>query len=178
MNYRQWKKKYKLLHGLNPPMQLDKRRQRRLAKKKIKIVSHADFAVTAARVAEVIINAYASIMREMGRNLDLAATMCRNVAENIQPLEVKGRIPSWKAREYGSSHYAVYEINALGGANEIRAITYSQQSAEKIAEIMENDYIEYIRCTSPGRIKCHNNVAENLRASVITAYESGVIKGI
>ncbi|RKI94307.1 hypothetical protein D7V94_01830 [Parablautia intestinalis] len=178
MNYRQWKKKYKLLHGLNPPLQLDKRRQRRIAKKEIKTVSHVDFATAVARVSEVIINAFASVVREVGRNFDLAGTMCRNVAENIQPLEVKGRIPSWKVREYGSSHYAVYEINALGGADEIRAITYSRQSAGKIAEIMEDDYIEYIRRTSPGRIKCHNNIAENLRVAVITAYESGVIKGI
>ena len=168
MNYRQWKKKYKLLHGLNPPLQLDKRRQRKLTKKVIKTVNHVDFEAVALSVTEAITNAFASIMRGMGGIFDLAGTMCRNVAENIQPLEVKGRIPSWKVREYGSSHYAVYEINALGGADEIRAITYSRQSAGKIAEIMEDDYIEYIRRTSPGRIKCHNNIAENLRVAVIT----------
>lgn len=32
MNYRQWKKRYKKLHGVNPPLELDKRKQRRLAK--------------------------------------------------------------------------------------------------------------------------------------------------
>ena len=29
MKYRQWKKNYKKLHGVNPPLELDKRKQRR-----------------------------------------------------------------------------------------------------------------------------------------------------
>ena len=37
--------------------------------------------------------------------------------------------------------YAVYEINALGGADELRAITHSQKAAEKIAEILESDHL-------------------------------------
>ena len=36
MKYRRWKKNYKKLHGVNPPLELDKRKQRRLAKKAIK----------------------------------------------------------------------------------------------------------------------------------------------
>lgn len=76
-------------------------------------------------------------------------------------------------REYGSSHYAVYEINALGGTDELRAITHSKQAAEKIAEIIESDHIEYIRLTSPERIERRNDAADSLRAAVITAYESG-----
>ena len=30
MKYRQWKKNYKKKHGVNPPLELDKRKQRRL----------------------------------------------------------------------------------------------------------------------------------------------------
>lgn len=33
MKYRQWKKNYKKKHGVNPPLKLDKRKQRRLARK-------------------------------------------------------------------------------------------------------------------------------------------------
>lgn len=33
MNYRQWKKNYKKRHGANPPIEVDKRKQRKLAKK-------------------------------------------------------------------------------------------------------------------------------------------------
>ena len=32
MKYRQWKKNYKKLHGVNPPLELDKRKQRRIAR--------------------------------------------------------------------------------------------------------------------------------------------------
>lgn len=33
MKYRQWKKNYKKKYGVNPPLELDKRKQRRLARK-------------------------------------------------------------------------------------------------------------------------------------------------
>lgn len=56
MKYRQWKKNYKKLHGVNPPLELNKRRQRRLAKKAVKTISRIDFAAVATRAAEVITN--------------------------------------------------------------------------------------------------------------------------
>lgn len=91
-------------------------------------------------------------------------------------MEIKGRIFSWKVREYGSEHYAVYEINALGGADELRAITHSQRAAEKIVEIMENDHLEYLRRVSPEKIGRRNDAVDSIRAAVITAYESGVFE--
>lgn len=54
---------------------------------------------------------FASIMRGMGGAFDSAGTICRNAADNIQPLEIKGRVFSWQVREYGSSLYAVYPEN-------------------------------------------------------------------
>ncbi len=133
MNYRQWKKKYKKLHGVNPPLQLDRRKQRRLAKKAIKNIRTVSIVEVANRAAEAITNAAAAFMRGLGGAFDSAGTVCRNVADNIQPLEIKGR-----------------------------------------AEIIESDHIEYIRRTSPERIKRRNDAADSLRAAVITAYESGV----
>ena len=38
MKYRQWKKNYKKKHGVNPPLELDKRKQRRLARKMANIL--------------------------------------------------------------------------------------------------------------------------------------------
>lgn len=174
MNYRQWKKRYKKLHGENPPLQLDKRKQRRLAKKAVKNISTVSIVEVAGRVAEAFTSAFASLMRGLGGVFDSAGTVCRNVADNVQPIEVKGRIFSWEVRKYGSSHYAVYEINALGGADELRAITHSQRAAEKIAEIMESDHLEYLRRVSPEKIGRRNDAVDSLRAAVITAYESGV----
>lgn len=176
MKYRQWKKNYKKLHGVNPPLELDKRKQRRLVKKAVKTISRVDFATAAERAAEAITNAFASIMRFVAGGFDSAGTICRNVADNIQPLEIKGRVFKWEVRKFGISHYAVYEINALGGADELRAITYSQTAAKKIAEILESDHLENIRQTSPDRIQRRNDAADGLREAIITAYESGAIK--
>lgn len=176
MKYRQWKKNYKKLHGVNPPLELDKRKQRRLAKKALKTISSVSIAEVANRAAKVLTNAFASVMRGLGGAFDTAGTVCRNVADNVQPIEIKGRVFSWKVRKYGSSHYAVYEINALGGNDELRAITYSQKAAEKIAEVLESDHLEHTRQTSPDRIRRRNDVADSLRAAVITVCESGVIE--
>ena len=162
MNYRQWKKNYKKLHGVNPPLELDKRKQRRLAKKAIKHISRVDFAAVATRAAEAFTNAFASAMRGMSDAFDTAGTVCRNVADNVQPIEIKGRVFSWEVGEYGSSHYAVHEINALGGADELRAITHSKKAADKIAEILKNDHLEYIRQTNPDRIQRRNCTVESL----------------
>lgn len=106
-----------------------------------------------------IISALATFTRNMGGVFDEVGTACRNIADNIQPLEIKGRVFSWEVREYGSSHYAVYEINALGGADEPRAITHNKKAADKIVEILENDHLEYIRQTNPDRIQRRNCVA-------------------
>lgn len=107
MKYRQWKKNYKKLHGVNPPLKLDKRKQCRLAKKAIKQISCVDFATVVTRATEVITNVAATFMRELGGAFDTAGTVCRNVADNVQPIEIKGRVFSWEVREYGSSHYGI-----------------------------------------------------------------------
>lgn len=41
MKYRQWKKNYKKKYGVNPPLELDKRKQRRLARKMARKVNKA-----------------------------------------------------------------------------------------------------------------------------------------
>lgn len=83
MKYRQWKKNYKKLHGVNPPLELDKRKQRRLAKKAIKNINRIDLASVATRAAEAFTNALASFMRgwaglliRQGRYAGMLPIMC------------------------------------------------------------------------------------------------------
>lgn len=75
MKYRRWKKNYKKLHGVNPPLEVDKRKQRRLAKKTIKHISYMDFAAAAKRAAEAITNATADFMRGLAGAFDTAGTV-------------------------------------------------------------------------------------------------------
>ena len=173
MNYRQWKKRYKKLHGVNPPLELDKRKQRRLAKKAIKAIGSVSIVEVANRAAEALTNFCASFMRSMGGAFDTAGTVCRNVADNIQPLEYES-IFSLEVRELSKSGYAVYEKNAMSGSETLRIATYSKTAAEKIVEILQNDELEYVKRTHPEWIKRRNDAADSLRAAVITAYESGV----
>lgn len=42
MNYRQWKKNYKKKHGCNPPLEADKRKQAKVARKALKQISLVD----------------------------------------------------------------------------------------------------------------------------------------
>lgn len=161
------------MYGVNPPLELDKRKQRRLVKKVIKQISYVDFAAVATRAAEAFTNATATVMRALGGAFDTAGTVCRNVADNVQPIEIKGRVFSWQVREYGSSHYAVYEKNALGGADELRALTYSEKAAEKIAEILRADQLEHTRLTNPDRIQKKRDAADALTEAFMTVYERG-----
>lgn len=57
-------------------------------------------------------------------------------------------------------------ISALGGADELRAVTYSQKAAEKIAEILESEYLEHIRQTIPDRIRRRTDAADSLWAEI------------
>ncbi len=43
MNYRQWKKNYKKMHGCNPPFELDKRKQARTMRKALNKICSMDW---------------------------------------------------------------------------------------------------------------------------------------
>lgn len=66
MKYRQWKKNYKKKHGVNPPLELDKRKQRRLARKMARQINKT--LPTAA------INSWVQSIKPA------LATLCENVA--------------------------------------------------------------------------------------------------
>lgn len=173
MKYRQWKKNYKKRYGVNPPASIDKRKRRRQAARAVNVLANTDFAAALFSAAESIANGLANAMRVFGSVCDGAGTAFRNAADYLQPLEIRGSVFSWEVRKYGADSYAVYEKNALGGDDELRAITYSSKAAEKIAEILRTDQLEHTRNENPERIQRRNDAADSLRAAVITAYESG-----
>lgn len=91
MNYRQWKKNYKKLHRGNPPLELDKRKQCRLAKKAIKTTTCIDFVEVVKKAAETFTIAYASVIRGIGAAFNAIGNMYTDIADYIQPSEgIKG----------------------------------------------------------------------------------------
>ena len=65
MKYRQWKKNYKKKHGVNPPLELDKRKQRRLARKMARQIN---------KTLPTAINRWAQSIKPA------LATLCENAA--------------------------------------------------------------------------------------------------
>ena len=50
MKYRQWKKNYKKQHGFNPPLEVDKRKQAKVARKALKQISTVDLEDICKRI--------------------------------------------------------------------------------------------------------------------------------
>ena len=171
MNYRQWKKNYKKRYGVNPPASIDRRKRRRQRARAGNVLANADFNEALIRAAESITNGLANAMRVFGNACDRAGTAFRNIADNVQPLEIRGCVFSWEVRRHSDLHYGVYEKNALGGEDELRALTYSEQAAEKIAEILRADQLEHTRLTRPERIQKRHDAADALTAALAAAYE-------
>lgn len=72
MKYRQWKKNYKKKHGVNPPLELDKRKKRRLTRKMARQINKT--LPTAAETLAAAINSWAQSIKPA------LATLCENVA--------------------------------------------------------------------------------------------------
>lgn len=166
MNYRQWKKNYKKRHGVNPPIEIDKRKQHRLAKRTIKQIGATDWGEIFSRAAGAITEVAASVMRGLANGFDAAGTMCRSAAEIVQPLEIKGTALSWETREI-CGDWGVYENNALDGSETLKLIVNSRTAAEKIVEIIEKDELEHMRLNYPERVKHRDDTADSLRYATL-----------
>lgn len=79
MKYRQWKKNYKKKHGVNPPLELDKRKQRRLARKMARQINKT--LPTAAETLTAAINSWVQSIKPA------LATLCENVAAALSNME-------------------------------------------------------------------------------------------
>lgn len=62
MNYRQWKKKYKKVHGYNPPLEEDKRKQKKVVKNGLKQIKPEDIK----NMVNVLINGFSNAFRIIG----------------------------------------------------------------------------------------------------------------
>ena len=63
MNYRQWKKNYKKKHGCNPPLEVDKRKQAKVARKALNQISLANLE----DICKQIVNGFASAFKILGK---------------------------------------------------------------------------------------------------------------
>ena len=61
MNYRQWKKNYKKKHGCNPPLEVDKRKQAKVARKALKQISLVDLEDICKRIVNGLANGLKAI---------------------------------------------------------------------------------------------------------------------
>lgn len=159
MNYRQWKKNYKKRYGVNPPLEIDRRKRRKQEARAFTALVNGDFEKVIIRAAEYIAETFGNVMRGMGNMCDTAGSVFRNVGNAIQPLDIKGRVKSWEVKGE-NNYYAVYENDRLEKQERIIAETYSRSAAEKIAEILEKDQMEYIRKTSPERVYASRGLLE------------------
>lgn len=159
MKYRQWKKNYKKRYGINSPPEIDRRKRRKQEARAFIALANGDFEKAVIRAAENMAEIFGNFMRSMGDICDTAGSVFGNTGNTIQPLEIKGRIKSWEARGE-NNYYAVYENDRLEKRERIIAETYSRSAAEKIAEILEKDQMEYIRRTRPERVFVNRSLSE------------------
>lgn len=95
MNYRQWKKKYKKTHGYNPPLEEDKRKQAKVARKVLVEFPTAYNSITEMLndFAPRLFNALASACDTLSRGFGNASNTYRQIAENYNQVterEVRG----------------------------------------------------------------------------------------
>lgn len=84
MNYRQWKKKYKKTHGNNPPIELDKKKQKKAAKQLVKIIARADLSELTKNVAEAMRNIGEVIAEQIKKAAETVSEMLKEIEEHIQ----------------------------------------------------------------------------------------------
>lgn len=78
MNYRQWKKNYKKVHGYNPPIEADKRKQAKQVARFVNLIRDIDFVS--------IIN---SLKEAMTRAFDCISERLKSMAKNFRGGEEK-----------------------------------------------------------------------------------------
>lgn len=83
MKYRQWKKNYKKKHGVNPPLELDKRKQRRLARKMARQINKT-LPTTAETLATAINRCVQSTKLALAILCESVAATFNNVAVGLR----------------------------------------------------------------------------------------------
>lgn len=166
MRYRQWKKNYKKQHGINPPDSIDKRKRYKQQVRAIKALASVDISKLASRVSETITDAMARFMRALGNGLDGAGTTCKEIADNIQPLEIESCGLDWEVKPVVCD-YGVYENCKWNGSSELKLITNSHSAAKKIVEIMQQDQLQHYKANYPEMVKAVKASKDGYRAETV-----------
>jgi single-strand DNA-binding protein len=139
VKYRQWKKNYKKKHGVNPPLELDKRKQRRLARKMARQINKT--LPTAAETLTTAITRF-TLAVDDGKDTDFINIKCfGRTAEWAQKwlskgsrAEVTGKIKtgSYESQRTGSKvYYTEVVANSVGfGESKAEAEARGQQLPE------------------------------------------------
>lgn len=83
MNYRQWKKNYKKKHGVNPPLELDKRKQAKVMKRALKIIQETDWQQIANDVVSSFRLAMRNMIQALGEGLMNAGKAMEDIAKQL-----------------------------------------------------------------------------------------------
>lgn len=87
MNYRQWKKRYKKIHGYNPPLKEDRRKLNRQAKKFLKNLEEFPMAYNTPNDFELrLIDALASACDVLSKWLSNTSDALRFAANNYKQM--------------------------------------------------------------------------------------------
>lgn len=81
MKYRQWKKNYKKKHGVNPPLELDKRKKRRLARKMARQINKTLLTAAETLTVQSIKPALATLCENMAAAFSNVAAGLREESE-------------------------------------------------------------------------------------------------
>lgn len=88
MNYRQWKKNYKKLHGYNPPIEEDKRKRARLAAQQLS-VSLPQIVEALNNLAPAAYRALADACETISNGFAAASKTFGEMAENYNTATVQ-----------------------------------------------------------------------------------------
>lgn len=102
MKYRQWKKNYKTKHGVNPPLELDKKKQAKAARKALRQIKNIDTEKVADNVRISVISLISrafevcgNFFRDLGNSLESYGNNMIKTGQNIdrsREEDVIGRI--------------------------------------------------------------------------------------
>lgn len=86
MKYRQWKKNYKTKHGVNPPLELDKKKQAKAARKALRQIKNTDMEKVVDNAISLLSKAFklcGNFFRDLGNGLESYGNNMVKTAKSI-----------------------------------------------------------------------------------------------
>ena len=86
MNYRQWKKNYKKKNGVNPPLNMDKRKQTKVMRKSLQSINRIHIQEIVDRLMHEYTQAVGCIFDNLGKAFSAAGAEMCEVGKRIREL--------------------------------------------------------------------------------------------